>query len=89
MPIVKGYIDPSWHEKNLMVLALAKGSMRKCELFDEVRKEQKKRVVLGGEGITHSISAYNYWLKALEDQQIIHDNGSTLELTSLGKQITY
>ena len=87
MPIIKGYIDPYWHERHLMILMLNKGPMRKHELFDEITKEQKKRIVLGEKEVAHSRSAYNYWVKRRESQRVISEHGSALELTPLGKWI--
>lgn len=87
MPIIEGYIDPYWHERHLMTLVLNKGSMRKHELFDEIREEQKKRTVLGEKEVAHSTSTYNYWVKRRESQWIINERKSTLELTPLGKWI--
>ena len=87
MPIVKGYIDPYWHERHLMILKLNRGPTRKNQLFDEIREEQKKRIVLGEKEVAHSISAYNYWVNRRRSQWVINKHGSILELTLLGKWI--
>lgn len=87
MAKIKGYVDPCWHEAYLMVLMLNRGSMRRAELFDRIREEQKKRVVLGEKGQAHSKRNYGSWVKRREDQWVISERGGTLELTPLGKWI--
>jgi len=87
MPITKGYIDPYWHEGYLMVLILNRGSMRKPELFDSVRIEQKKRDVLGEKGQAHYKSNYNHWVERRIDQLVIVECEGMLKLTGLGKWI--
>lgn len=85
MAIIKGYIDPYWHESYLMILILNQGHLKKNELFEKITQEQKKRTVLGEKEVTHSESAYRYWLKKHQNHWIINDYGDTLELTPLGK----
>jgi len=87
MPIIKGYIDPYWHEKYLLILILNNGSMRKHELFDEIAEEQKKRIVLGEKEVVHSRRAHSYWVNYRESQWVISEHESTLKLTPLGKWI--
>lgn len=87
MAKIKGYVDPYWHETYLMVLILNRGSMRKSELFDRVREEQKKRIVLGEKGQTHSRRNYDRWVERRKDQWVISEREGTLELTRLGKWI--
>jgi len=87
MAKVKGYVDPYWHERHLMVLILNRSSMRKPELFDRVRIEQKKRDVLGEKGQAHSRRNYDHWVERRTDQWVIVENEGTLELTGLGKWI--
>jgi len=67
MAKVKGYVDPYWHERHLMVLILNRGSMCKPELFDRVREEQKKRTVLGEKRQTHSRCNYDRWVERRKD----------------------
>lgn len=87
MVIVKGKINSFWHEKQLIVLILNKGSLPKNELFRKIRQEQKKRTVLGEKGIVHLKSAYEYWLKSRKNQWVVNECGDVLELTPLGKWI--
>jgi hypothetical protein len=87
MPIIKGHIDPYWHESHIMILLLNKGPMRKRDLFDAIRKEQRQRIVLGEKGMTHSLSAYNYWVNRRKSQYVVEEDRSTLRLTPLGKWI--
>lgn len=88
MPKVKGYIDPDWAESNLIILILDKGSLQVGELLEKIREEQKKRIVLGEKDITHTKSAYGYWIKQLENKWIISRDGAMVELTLLGKWIS-
>ena len=88
MAVIKGRIDTYWHESHLILLILNKYPLRKDELFKIIRHEQKKRTVLGERGISHSKSAYNYWVKKRKNQWVISERGNTLELTPLGKWIT-
>ena len=85
--MTNGYIDPYWHEKHLLILTLKNRSMRKHELFDEVAEEQKKRIVLGEKGVTHSRRNYKRWVGIREEQWVIGEHEGTLELTPLGKWI--
>jgi hypothetical protein len=36
MPVIKRYIDLYWHESNLIILILNKGSLHKDELFRKI-----------------------------------------------------
>jgi len=85
MAVIKGNIDPYWHESNLIILMLNKGSLQKDELFGKIREEQKERAVFGEKGQTHTESAYRYWVKQHENQSVISRCGDRLELTPLGK----
>ena len=87
MTVIKGNIDPYWHERHLIILILNKGSLVKDELFVKIREEQKERTILGEKGVTHSESAYRYWVKSLRNQWVISRRGDKLELTPLGKWI--
>ena len=87
MAIIKGYIDPYWHESGLIILILNRCALRKDELFEQIAQEQRKRIVLGEKEITHSKSAYRYWLKKHKSQWIISEYGDTLDLAPLGKWI--
>ena len=87
MTIVKGYIDTYWHERHLMILVLNRGPMRKNQLFDEIRGEQRKRMVLGEKEVAHSKSAYNYWVNSRRSQWVLSKHGSILQLTPIGKWI--
>ena len=87
MVVIKGHIDPYWHESHLMILILSRAPLRKEVLFEKVREEQKKRTVLGEKEITHSRSAYNYWLNKHLNRWIINKGRDTLELTGLGRWI--
>ena len=88
MAVIKGHIDPYWHESNLIILTLNKGPLRKDELFGKIREEQKKRIVFGEKEQTHTESAYRYWVKSRENQWVISRYGDKLELTPLGKWIS-
>jgi len=56
-------IDPDWHESHLLIQLMNIGPVPRKELFNRVHDEQSKKKVLGEVGITHSRSAYLYWLK--------------------------
>lgn len=85
--IVRSDGDPFWHEKDLMVLILNRGPMLKRELFDELAREQKRKILLGEKGLEHSESAYRYWVKSRRSQWVISEHEGVLELTPLGKWI--
>jgi len=87
MAIIKGKIDPYWHESHLIILILSKGPLPKNELFKRLNQEQKKRTVLGEKEIAHSKSAYSYWLKSRKAQWIVSECENILELTPLGRWI--
>lgn len=87
MAVIKGDTDPYWHEKELIILILNKGSLRKDELFGKIKEEQKKRTVFGEKGQTHKKSTYRNWVKSRENQWVITRCGDKLELTPLGKWI--
>jgi Zn ribbon nucleic-acid-binding protein len=80
-------IDPDWHESNLLIQLMKGGSMPRKELFNRVREEQRKKKVLGEEGITHSKSAYAYWLRNLMADQIAIESEGRPRLTPLGEWI--
>lgn len=85
MAIIKGTIDPHWHESNLLIALLNKcGPMQKSELFECIREQQKAMFVLGEKGVTHSKSAYRYWVRARKKQGIITECDGMLQLTPLG-----
>lgn len=85
MAVIKGYIDPFWHEEHLTILILNQGALEKPHLFERLAWEQASKFVLGERQITHSTSAYRYWIKRRKDQRLISESGKKLELTSLGK----
>jgi hypothetical protein len=87
MAVIKGDIDPHWHERELIVLILSRGPLQKNELFKRIAEEQEKRIVIDGEPRTHSKSAYEYWVKQHKEQWVVSQRAGTLELTSLGKWI--
>ena len=86
MLITQG-IDPDWHESHLLIQLMNIGPMPRKELFDRVREEQSKKKVLGEEGITHSRSAYVYWLKEHIADGIATENQGQPRLTALGDWI--
>jgi len=61
--------------------------MPRKELFNRVREEQSKKKVLGEEGITHSRSAYTYWLRKLIAAQIAVEGEGQPRLTALGEWV--
>jgi hypothetical protein len=87
MAVIKGNIDPYWHESNLIILTLNRGSLWQDELFKTIKEEQQKRTIFGEKEITHSESAYKYWVKKRENHWIISRYGDKLELTPLGRWI--
>jgi len=87
MTVIKGKVDPYWHESHLIILVLNKHPLRKEELFEELRVQQRRRIVLGEKEIIHSKSAYKYWVKNLKNQRVITEYGNMLDLTPLGKWI--
>jgi hypothetical protein len=87
MAKIKGWADPYWHEKNLIILILNKGALRKKELFEKIREEQRNRIVFGEKGQTHSKDNYDKWLKSLEKQWIVSRYEDDFKLTPLGKWI--
>ncbi len=86
MLITQG-IDPDWHESYLLIQLMNIGPMPRRELFNRVREEQSKKKVLGEEGITHSKSAYIYWLRNQIADQIAIESEGQPRLTALGKWI--
>lgn len=87
MAVIKHGIDPSWHESHLLIEVLNRGFMPKKQLFKQIREQQKEKIVLGQKRITHSDSAYRYWLKSHIEHQIAIEKGEQVGLTSLGKWI--
>lgn len=80
-------IDPDWHESHLLIQLMNVSPMPRKELFNRVREEQSKKMVLGEVGITHSRSAYAYWLKEHIADGIATESQGKLRLTALGKWI--
>lgn len=78
MTVIKGKFDPYWHERHLIILVLNKHPLRKEELFEELRIQQRRRGLLGEKGIIHSESAYKYWVKNLKNQWVITEYGNML-----------
>lgn len=87
MALITQGIDPDWHESHLLIQLMNIGPMPRKELFNRVREEQSKRKVLGEEGITHSKSAYTYWLRKLIAHQIAIESEGQPRLTALGEWV--
>jgi hypothetical protein len=80
-------LDPDWHESNLLIQLMNGGSLPRKELLNRVREEQSKKKVLGEVGITHSKSAYAYWLRHLIADQVAVESEGGPRLTPLGEWI--
>lgn len=87
MGIVGVRVDPNWHESHLLIQLMNTGRMPRKELFNRVREEQSKIKVLGEEGITHSKSAYTYWLRNLMADQVATESEGQPRLTALGRWV--
>lgn len=87
MEVITQGIDPDWHESNLLIQVMHTGPMPRKELLNRVRQLQSEKKVLGQEGITHSKSAYVYWLKQHIDHHVAVEREGQPRLTALGKWI--
>ncbi|MGB6873722.1 MAG: hypothetical protein WBE46_06265 [Dehalococcoidia bacterium] len=87
MAVIPQGIDADWHESHLRIQVMNIGPVPRKELFNRVREQQGKKVVLGEKGITHSRRAYKYWLDDLIDNQIAIEGEGQPRLTALGKWI--
>ena len=87
MVLIAGGIDPDWHESHLLIQLMNTGPMPRKELFNRVREEQSKKKVFGEEGITHSRSAYRYWLRNFIAHQIAIESEGQPRLTALGEWV--
>jgi len=87
MAVIPQGIDADWHESHLLIQVMNIGPVPRKELFNRVREQQGKKVVLGEKGITHSRRAYKYWLDDLIDNQIAIESEGQPRLTALGKWI--
>ncbi len=80
-------VDPEWHESLLLIQVMNTRPVPRRELFNLVREQQSKKKVLGAQGITHSRSAYAYWLNDHIDYRIAVEGEGQPRLTALGKWI--
>jgi hypothetical protein len=87
MAVIKGEVDPNWHERELIPILLATRPLQKNDLLNRLEEEQKNKIVFGEEGRTHSRSAYRYWINHHEQQCVVNESGGTVELTPLGRWI--
>jgi hypothetical protein len=87
MAVIKHGIEPGWHEIHLLIEVLNRGFMPKKQLFKHIREQQKEKIVLGERRITHSDSAYRYWLKSHIEHQLAIEKEEQVGLTSFGKWI--
>ena len=87
MEAISVAVDPEWHESLILIQVMNARRVPRRELFNLVREQQSKKKVLGEEGITHSRSAYVYWLKEHVAYRIAVEGEGQPRLTALGKWI--
>src|SRR3990172_2925083 len=87
MAVLNSVFPEKWHEQFSIIMLLEAGPFPRKELKEKLRSKQKRGIYFSLGFEPHSDSAYNYWIRSLKEDGIIHEYGGKLGLTKLGEWV--